>query len=106
MQPKLIIYDPPMCCSSGICGPNPDPILIEFQNTVAELKKMGLNIERRMIIHCAEDLKNNIELSKLIKEKQFQALPVTIINGVIVKSGAYPSLEELKQFIEAAQHKE
>ncbi|MDH3390414.1 MAG: arsenic metallochaperone ArsD family protein, partial [Desulfobulbaceae bacterium] len=24
------IYDPPMCCPTGVCGPNVDPELVQF----------------------------------------------------------------------------
>ena len=99
MQSKFIIYDPPMCCSSGVCGPNPDQTLIEFQATVAELKKTGVEVERCLITQSPEKFKENPHVIKLIQEQQLKVLPITAVNGVIVKTGGYPTLAECKTFI-------
>lgn len=100
MQPKFIIYDPPMCCSSGVCGPNPDQTLIDFQNTLTELKKSGIEVERYIITQSPEKFKENPQVIKLIQEKQLSVLPITTLNGMIVKTGSYPTLEEFKNFID------
>lgn len=98
MQSKFIIYDPPMCCSTGVCGPNPDQILIKLQDTVAELKKVGVEVERYIITQSPEKFKENPQVIKLIQEQQLKVLPVTTFNGTIVKTGGYPTLEEFKKF--------
>lgn len=99
MDKKIIVYDPPMCCASGVCGPNPDQNLLNFQNTIIELKKLGISIERRVITSSADDIRKNPELLNLIREKHLKALPIIMINDVIVKHGSYPSLEEFKQLL-------
>ncbi|HRX83200.1 MAG TPA: arsenic metallochaperone ArsD family protein, partial [Pirellulaceae bacterium] len=35
---KIEIYDKPMCCSTGICGPEVDPILPRFAADLDWLK--------------------------------------------------------------------
>lgn len=99
MNKKFVIYDPPMCCSSGVCGPSPDQALIELENTLAQVKKLGAEIERFIITQSPEKFKENQEVIKLIQEKQLAALPITTLNGIIVKTGSYPALEEFKKFI-------
>lgn len=99
MQPKFIIYDPPMCCSTGVCGPNPDQGLIEFQDTLTKLKNSGVEIERYIITQSPEKFKENPQVIKLIQEKQLSVLPITALNGTIVKTGSYPTLEEFQNFI-------
>jgi hypothetical protein len=49
MDKKFVIYDPPMCCSSGMCDPNPDQTLINIQSTITGLRKSGVEIERYII---------------------------------------------------------
>lgn len=44
MKNKIVIFDPPMCCSSGICGPNPDTTLIDFQDLFTKLKNLVLTL--------------------------------------------------------------
>jgi len=98
MQPKFVIYDPPMCCSTGVCGPNPDQSLIELQDTLAALKTEGIEVGRYIITQSPEKFKENPQVIKLIQEKQLKVLPITTMGGTIVKTGSYPTLEEFKKF--------
>lgn len=99
MSKKIVIYDPPMCCSSGVCGPNPDKTLIEFTELFANLKKSGHDIERYVITQSPEKFKENPEVIKLIQEKQLKILPITTVEGVVVKTGSYPTNSEIETFI-------
>jgi hypothetical protein len=38
----------------------------------------------------------NMEVGKLVRENGQKILPITVIDGKVIKSGAYPTLEELK----------
>lgn len=98
MNKKIIIYDPPMCCSSGVCGPNPDQTLIEFQDIFTKLKKSKHNIERYIITQSPEKFKENPEIIKLIQEQQLKVLPITTVNGVVVKTESYPTSKELLSY--------
>lgn len=99
MQGKFVIYDPPMCCSTGVCGPNPDQGLIELQDTLAALKTEGIEVKRYIITQSPEKFKENPQVIKLIQEQQLKVLPITTMNGTIVKKGGYPTLEEFRKFI-------
>ena len=96
MDKKFVIYDPPMCCSSGVCGPNPDQTLINFQSTLTELRKSGVVVERYIITQSPEKFKENPEVIKLIQKHQLRALPITTYSGEIIKMGAYPTLDEFR----------
>ena len=98
MKNKFIIYDPPMCCSSGLCGPNPDQGLIDLNTTLSELKKLGVEVERYIITQSPEKFKENLKVIELIQKLQLKALPITTLNGEVVKSGSYPTLEEFKKY--------
>ena len=99
MKNKFIIYDPPMCCSTGVCGPNPDQALINLQDTLEKVKKMGAEVKRYLITQSPQAFKDNPEIIKLIQEQQLKALPITTCNGKVVKTGAYPTLKEFETFI-------
>lgn len=98
MNKKIVIYDPPMCCSSGVCGPNPDQTLIEFQNMYSKLKQSGYDIERYVITQSPEKFKENPQIIKLIQEQQLKVLPITTVNNVVVKTGSYPTGKELQEY--------
>lgn len=103
MNKKFIIYDPPMCCSSGMCGPNPNQTLIDFQNVLTKVKKVGVEVERYIITQSPEKFKENLAVIKLIQEQQLAVLPITTLNGEIVKSRAYPTFEEFSQLINGSR---
>jgi len=99
MTSKVTIYEPTLCCSSGVCGPNPDQALIRLQDTIAKIKELGIQTERFTITSHPRQFTQNPEVMKLLQQNQLQALPITEVDGKIVKTGSYPSLEELKSYI-------
>ena len=40
------VFDPPMCCSSGVCGPSVDPRLAAFAADVDWLTAQGASVVR------------------------------------------------------------
>ncbi len=99
MNKKIIIYESAMCCSSGVCGPSPDQALLDLQDALEEIKKMGSEVERYSITQNPKKFRENPQVIKLIQEQQLKALPITTFNGNVVKSGSYPTLEELKKLL-------
>ncbi|MCX5752314.1 MAG: arsenic metallochaperone ArsD family protein, partial [Candidatus Krumholzibacteria bacterium] len=41
---KLEVYDPPMCCSSGVCCPSVDQVLPRFASDLEWLRNKGMTI--------------------------------------------------------------
>jgi hypothetical protein len=99
MSEKIIIYESAMCCSSGVCGPNPDRALLDLQDALEEIKKMGSEVERYSITQNPKRFRENPQVIRLIQEQQLKALPISTFNGKVVKSGSYPTLEELKKIL-------
>ncbi|XXU25156.1 arsenic metallochaperone ArsD family protein [Sorangium sp. So ce887] len=46
MSVTLRVFDPAMCCSTGVCGPSVDPELARFAADVDWLQKQGVTVER------------------------------------------------------------
>lgn len=82
-----------------MCGPTPDQTLIDLQDILAEVKKLGIEVVRYIITQSPDKFKENPEVIKLIQEQQLKALPITSFNGRIIKIGSYPTLEEFKEII-------
>ncbi len=98
---KLEIYEPALCCSTGVCGPEPDQKLIDLQNTINLLKKAGVEVQRFAINQSPLAFTKNETVKSFIKENGPGKLPLTLLDGEIIRSGTYPSLEELKEIIPA-----
>ncbi|AKL95714.1 arsenical resistance operon trans-acting repressor ArsD [Clostridium aceticum] len=98
---KIEIYDPPMCCPTGICGPSVDETLVKTKENLELLKKKYPEaiVERYMISQQPSKFKENEAVFQLIKEKGRDVLPITTVNGIIIKSSQYPTLEEIESHL-------
>lgn len=92
---KLEVFDPPMCCSTGICGSSTDPILVVFASDLEWLKAQGVEIERHGLTLAPSEFTKNEAVKKLLTEKGETCLPILTIEEQIVYYSSYPSREEL-----------
>lgn len=95
---KLQVYDPPMCCSSGVCGANVDETLVRFSSDLKWLESQSVEIERFNLIQNPVEFKNNDAIKKLLASEGKKCLPIIVVNGSIVSKGIYPSREELASY--------
>ncbi|MDQ0214024.1 hypothetical protein J2S13_000419 [Oikeobacillus pervagus] len=95
---KIEIFDPAMCCSTGVCGPSVDPELTRVASAVYSLEKKGLNIKRYQLTSNPEKFAENGEITRILNEKGPDALPVVLVNDVLVKVGSYPTDEEFSEW--------
>ncbi len=98
---ELIIYEGAMCCSTGVCGPEPDRELIEFSETIKKLPAEfeGLKITRAGLAFNPLLFSMNKDVLQLIKENGQGVLPITTINGEIVARQRYLKYDELKKIL-------
>ncbi len=92
---KIDIYDPAMCCSSGLCGPAADPVLVKMNDAIIALKKQGVEVERYNLAQQPKAYMENKTVADLLHKNGKNILPIIFANGEVVKTGAYPSYEEL-----------
>lgn len=99
---KIEFFEPPMCCPTGLCGPTPDERLIRLGQDIDFLKNKypGIEIERYMITTHPLKFRENEDVYKLVKDNGRKILPVTTYNGKVIKTGEYPSLEEMEKELE------
>ena len=94
---KLQVFDPPMCCSTGVCGPKIDPALPRFASDLEWLKQQGVEVERfNLAKQPGEFAKNEAVKAALTEDKD--CLPLILVDGRIVSRGAYPTRAELAGF--------
>ncbi|RMG69235.1 MAG: arsenical resistance operon transcriptional repressor ArsD [Nitrospirae bacterium] len=92
---KIEIYDPPMCCSSGLCGPEIDPVLVRVNEAILNLKKQGVEVQRFNLAQQPKAFMENETVKALLSKEGKKILPISIVNGKVFKTGEYPSYEEL-----------
>ncbi|SIS39737.1 arsenite efflux transporter metallochaperone ArsD [Salimicrobium flavidum] len=92
---KLEIYDPAMCCSTGVCGPGVDPELVRVASAVHSLKKHGYDVVRFNLAEDPGAFTENETVNRLLQEEGADVLPVTLLDGEVLKKEKHPSNEEL-----------
>ncbi len=95
-QVQVEIFDPPLCCPTGMCGPTIDPVLLDVNEMIVTLQGEGIPVTRYQMASHAQAFVNNPEVFRLIREKQLAALPITVVRGQIVQVGAYPTLAQVR----------
>lgn len=96
---NLKIYDPAMCCSSGVCGPNVNEKLVHLSAFLKGLDKMSYAIERYNLSQQPDAYVNNQEVAGILKEKGTDALPLIFVGDKLVCSGDYPTTDELADLL-------
>ncbi len=102
IAPDVEIFDPPLCCPTGLCGPVLDTTLVDLSEAVMALQAEGRSVVRHMMTADPQAFMRNREVYQLIRERQLQALPITVVQGHIVKTDAYPSLTEIRDALDGA----
>ena len=92
---KLEVFDPPMCCSTGVCGPNVDPALARFVADFHWLAGQGVRVERFNLARQPQAFVANFPVRTALVEFGEGCLPLILVNGVITSRGRYPSRKEL-----------
>ncbi|WP_419055141.1 arsenite efflux transporter metallochaperone ArsD, partial [Phascolarctobacterium faecium] len=87
--------EPAMCCSTGLCGVSVDPELLRLSTVISSLQKNGVEITRYNLTSAPMAFVNNKEVNRLITEKGVEVLPITVVDGAIVKTKAYPTNDEI-----------
>ena len=95
-------FDPPLCCPTGLCGPTLDQTLLDVNEIILTLQGEKLRVERYQMTSQPNAFLSNAEVMKLIREKQLEILPITVVRGRIIKTAAYPTLDEVRAALNEA----
>lgn len=93
---KLEVYDPAMCCSTGVCGPSVDPALVTFAADLKWLAEQGITVQRYNLGQEPQAFAGNPAVVKEM-EAGIDRLPIIAIDGRIVATGVYLSRSQLAQ---------
>lgn len=88
---KMAIYEPAMCCETGICGVGVDPELIRISTVLNALKKNGVGVDRFNLSNAPMAFVNNQTINKYINEKGSDGLPVVLLDDEIIITERYPT---------------
>ena len=94
----LQVFDPAMCCSTGVCGPSVDPILPRFSADLEWLKSKGVQVERFNLAQDLAAFTTNAIVKAAINSKGTECLPIVFVDGNVISEAAYPTREQLASY--------
>ena len=95
----LQVFDRPMCCSTGVCGPQVDPSLPQFAADLEWLKAQGIQVERFNPVQEPRAFAENELVKTALMQAGSQCLPLILVDREIVARGAYPLREDLAALV-------
>lgn len=96
------VYDPPMCCSTGLCGTIIDPALLHFAALLTQLSQKGVKVERYNMGQQPMAFVQNPTVKALLDKESTEALPLILLDGAVYLKGRYLTDEERVTFSRAA----
>ena len=93
---KLEIFDPAMCCSTGVCGVDVDPVLVQFAADLQWVAEQGVEVKRYNLGQEPQAFAANPSVIKEM-EAGIERLPIILVDGQIVATGAHLSRLQLTQ---------
>ncbi len=94
-MPKVQVFDPAMCCPTGVCGPAVDPHLVRFAADLEWLKAQGVSVERFNLSQQAVAFAEDAEVKAALRTQGESALPLIKVDGEVRSTGKYPSRDQL-----------
>lgn len=92
---RIEIYDPPMCCPTGICGLDVDPKLVQFAADLQWLKSKGVLVERYNLAQQPDKFSDCKPVTDAMALAGDLCLPLILVNGKIVSRNTYPERADL-----------
>lgn len=102
LEGTVQLYDPAMCCPTGLCGPGVDPALLQVARDVRWLQARGVRVERFGLTQEPQAFVANPGIAGLLQAFGDQALPAAVVNGRVVTHGRYPTRDELSAALTSA----
>lgn len=97
---EMFIYEPALCCETGVCGVSVDHELLRISTVANNLKKNGITIQRYNLNNYPQKFVDNTDINNLIMSEGIESLPATVVDGKIIKTKEYPTNEEIIYLLE------
>lgn len=96
---RIDVFDPALCCSTGVCGPEVDDRLVTFAADAAWAGGQGADLTRRNLAQEPLAFAGNDTVARLLHTGGESALPVVLLNGELALAGRYPTRRELARWL-------
>lgn len=95
----ITVYDPPMCCSTGICGADIDQKLVNFAADLDWLKSTGVDVQRINLSQEPAQFVENAQVKDILDKSGVEGLPAIFLGDTLLSSGQYPARSKLAELV-------
>lgn len=95
---KIRVFDPALCCSTGVCGVEVDQSLVNFSADVAWAKTEGAQIARFNLAQQPMAFAEDATVKSFLERSGHEALPLILVDGEVALAGRYPNRAELARW--------
>lgn len=95
---RIQVFDPALCCNSGVCGTDVDPALVSFAADVDWARQQGADIQRFNLAQQPTAFATNTTVLQLLERSGHEVLPVVLVDGEVAMAGRYPQRTQLAQW--------
>lgn len=92
------VFDPALCCSSGVCGVDVDQALVNFSADVEWARQNGAQIERFNLAQQPMAFADSATVKAFLDRSGAEALPLILVDGEVALAGRYPNRTELARW--------
>ncbi len=86
----LHVFDPPMCCPTGICGSEVDPTLVRIATDLRWLESQGVRVVRHNLAQEPAAFVSEAGVQAALQSEGEGCLPLFVVAGEIRHRGGYP----------------
>lgn len=97
------VFDPVMCCNTGVCGVEVDQQLVSFAADMDWAKQGGADIQRFNLGQQPMEFANNPVVKGFLERSGQEALPLVLVDGEVALAGRYPNRNELARWMDVAE---
>ena len=97
-MPSVHVYEPALCCNTGVCGEDVDQRLVGFTADLNHLTEQGADIARHNLANDPLAFASQDSVRSFLEVAGSEGLPLTIVDGVTVLTGAYPTRDQLLRY--------
>lgn len=103
---SIQVFDPALCCSTGVCGVDVDQQLVGFSADADWAKQNGAQIERFNLAQQPMAFAENPVVKAFLERSGAEALPLILVDGEVALAGRYPNRGELARWAGITQTEE
>ena len=97
-MPEIHVYEPALCCTTGVCGPDLDQALVTFTADAAHVNEAGGHVARHNLANDPHAFVDTESVRAFMHLAGSDGLPLTTVDGATVLTGRYPDRSQLRRF--------